>query len=242
MTSRGTPVFVGLAAGSRLPLFLSTTMSTFPDYYALLGVQKNATTDEIRTAYKKESLRTHPDRLQKVSPAEKKAATEKFQAVADAYYVLSDPTRRREYDSLYSSRSYSDNKSQDPNSSKNFFAQFASMFGAAAGTPAGDGMPGDGSRPDAEGVFADVFDELLRPEVQRHAPWWSWFGAVCGAGVGFIVANVPGLMVGAYAGNRLGAIRDAKGKSVAAVFSQLGGNQKAEILRALAMKVLGSAF
>ncbi|KAJ3005851.1 hypothetical protein NUW54_g4161 [Trametes sanguinea] len=67
-------------------------------------------------------------------------------------------------------------------------------------------------------------------------------------------------MVGMYAGNRLGAIRDAKGKSVAAVFSQLGGSQKAEvraavsrhypelrtdgsvqILRALAAKVLGAA-
>ena len=93
------------------------------------------------------------------------------------------------------------------------------------------------------------------------APWWSWTGAVCGGGLGFIVANIPGLMVGAYAGNRLGAIRDAKGKSVAAVFSELGGNQKAEvsivfhctvalihsklhsiqILRALAAKVLGTA-
>lgn len=36
-------------------------------------------------------------------------------------------------------------------------------------------------------------------------------------------------MLGAFAGNRLGAIRDAKGKSVAAVFTQLGGNQKAEV-------------
>ena len=36
-------------------------------------------------------------------------------------------------------------------------------------------------------------------------------------------------MVGAFAGNRVGAIRDAKGKSVAAVFSQLGGQQKAEV-------------
>jgi len=48
-------------------------------------------------------------------------------------------------------------------------------------------------------------------------------------GLGFIVANLPGLMIGAYAGNRIGAIRDAKGKSVAAVFSQLGGSQKAEV-------------
>lgn len=37
-------------------------------------------------------------------------------------------------------------------------------------------------------------------------------------------------MLGAVAGNRLGAVRDAKGKSVAAVFSELGGQQKAEVL------------
>jgi len=210
-------------------------MATLPDYYALLGVQQSASADEIRQAYKKESLRTHPDRQANATPAEKKAATEKFQAVADSYYVLSDPTRRKEYDALYRSSSYS-NKSEDPKASKSFFSQFAGMFGGGAHAGAA------GQAPDAEGVFADVFEELLRPEVQRHAPWWSYLGAVCGGGVGFIVANVPGLMLGAYAGNRLGAIRDAKGKSVAAVFSQLGGTQKADILRALAMKVLGSAM
>ncbi|KIM85386.1 hypothetical protein PILCRDRAFT_817394 [Piloderma croceum F 1598] len=218
-------------------------MSSFPDYYGLLNVSKNATTDEIRTAYKKESLKTHPDRLSQATPAEKKKATEKFQAVADAYYVLSDTTRRREYDALYGSRSTSD-RTNDPSSSANFFANFASMFTGATGASAGTGTgaaPAEGQHPNAEGVFADVFDDLLRPEVEHHTPWWSWFGAVSGGGVGFIVGNVPGLMVGAFAGNRLGAIRDAKGKSVAAVFSELGGNQKAEILRALAMKVLGSA-
>lgn len=48
-------------------------------------------------------------------------------------------------------------------------------------------------------------------------------------GLGFIVANVPGFVFGAVAGNRIGAIRDAKGKSVAAVFSELGASQKAEV-------------
>ena len=104
------------------------------------------------------------------------------------------------------------------------------------------------TRPDAEGVFTDVFEEasnhlspdksslkrqnlsqLLRPEVERRVPWWSYVGAVSGGGLGFIVANLPGLMLGAVAGNRLGAIRDAKGKSVAAVFNDLGGQQKAEV-------------
>ncbi|KAG1867913.1 hypothetical protein DFJ58DRAFT_768315 [Suillus subalutaceus] len=202
-------------------------MSSFPDYYALLN--------EIRQAYKRESLRTHPDRLSKATDNERKRATEKFQAVADAYYVLSDPVRRKEYDALYSSTGAGD-KSSDPKASSNFFTHFASMFGSAGAAPA------PGPRPDAENVFADVFEELLRPEVERHVPWWSYVGTVCGGGMGFIVANLPGLVMGAYAGNRVGAIRDAKGKSVAAVFSELGGSQKAEILRALAAKVLGAAM
>ncbi|KAH8100614.1 DnaJ domain-containing protein [Cristinia sonorae] len=215
-------------------------MSSFPDYYAILGITTTASTDDVRQAYKKESLRTHPDRLTNATPAEKKAATEKFQAVADAYYVLSDSTRRKEYDALYSTRKQKE-RTQSADASANFFSTFANMFGAGGAKPAeGAGAPA-ADRPDADGVFADVFEELLRPEVHRHAPWWTWTGAVCGAGIGFIVANVPGLMVGAYAGNRLGAIRDAKGRSVASVFSELGGGQKAEILRALAAKVLGTA-
>ncbi|KAF5374782.1 hypothetical protein D9758_000143 [Tetrapyrgos nigripes] len=215
-------------------------MSQIPDYYKLLDIPKSATQDEIRTAYKKESLRTHPDRLANATPTEKKKATEKFQAVADAYYVLSDPERRKEYDILYTSNK----RSTDPSSSSNFFSQFSNLFGGggAAGTGAGFAQSNSNGQPDAENVFADVFEELLRPEVERRVPWWAYLGLVCGAGIGFIVANFPGLMLGSVAGHRLGAIRDAKGKSVAAVFSQLGGNQKAEILRALAMKVLGSAL
>ncbi|KAF8898598.1 DnaJ-domain-containing protein [Infundibulicybe gibba] len=213
-------------------------MSQFPDYYKILNVAKTASQDEVRQAYRKESLKTHPDRLAHATAAEKRQATEKFQAVADAYYVLSDVQRRKEYDALYSTRA---DRTDDPSSSSGFFSQFSNMFtGAGAGTS--HAPPAPGARPDAEGVFADVFEELLRPEVERHAPWWSYLGAVCGGGIGFIVANVPGLMLGAFAGNRLGAVRDAKGKSVAAVFNELGGSQKAEILRALAMKVLGSAL
>ncbi|KAG6859745.1 hypothetical protein C0995_004575 [Termitomyces sp. Mi166 len=206
---------------------------SFPDYYQLLGIPYTATQDEIRQAYRRESLRTHPDRLPKADPFQKQRATESFQALADAYYVLSDPARRREYDTLYASRPFND-KTSDPNASPGLFSRFSGMFTRSGSqqTP----------QPNAEHVFADVFEELLRPEVERHVPCWSYLGAVCGGGLGFIVANVPGLMVGAYAGNRLGAVRDAKGKSVAAVFNDLGGSQKAEILRALAIKVLGSAF
>ncbi|TDL28401.1 DnaJ-domain-containing protein [Rickenella mellea] len=212
-------------------------MSTFPDYYALLNIDSSATTNDVRQAYKKESLRCHPDRLSNATPVERQRATEKFQAVADAYFVLSDPDRRKEYDTLRAARTFNE-RTADPGASSNFFSQFASMF---AGAAAAGGTTPNAQRPDAEGVFTDVFEELLRPEVQRIVPWWTWIGSASGAGLGFIIANVPGLLVGGYAGNRLGAIRDAKGKSVAVVFSELGGSQKAEILRALAAKVLGSA-
>ncbi|KAG6381325.1 hypothetical protein JVT61DRAFT_5735 [Boletus reticuloceps] len=212
-------------------------MSAFPDYYSILGIQKSASSEEIKQAYRKESLRTHPDRLTKATNVEKKAATEKFQM-----HTMCSPTlfEGRNTTSLYSSKSQTD-KSADPKASSNFFHQFASMFGNAA-TDNTSRHNGHEQRPDAQNVFADVFDELLRPEVERHTPWWSYLGTVCGGGLGFIVANVPGLVLGAFTGNRIGAVRDAKGKSVAAVFAELGATQKAEILRALAMKVLGSAL
>lgn len=53
--------------------------SEFPDYYALLGLQSSASQDEVRQAYKRESLRSHPDRIANASPEEKRRATEKFQ-------------------------------------------------------------------------------------------------------------------------------------------------------------------
>jgi len=210
-------------------------MSSFPDYYSILGISPSATQEQIRLAYKKESLRTHPDRLANATLEQKKDATAKFQAVADAYYVLSDVNRRRDYDTQYQSRSFNE-RTPDPAASANFFANFANMF---SGTSANGQQQ---QRPDPEGTFNDVFAELLRPEVERRIPWWSMIGTVCGAGIGFIIANIPGSVAGGVAGNRLGAIRDAKGKSVAVVFASLGGEQKAQILRALAMKVLGSAL
>ncbi|TFK76967.1 DnaJ-domain-containing protein [Pluteus cervinus] len=216
-------------------------MSAFPDYYKILGISTTASQDEVRQAYKKESLKTHPDRLANATPSEKQKATENFQAVADAYYVLSDSNRRQQYDTLYSARA--SERTTDPNASTGFFSQFSSFF-PGGNAPPGGAAAGEGpgaTRPDAGNVFTDVFDDLLRPEVERRVPWWSYLGAVSGGGLGFIVANIPGLMLGAVAGNRLGAIRDAKGKSVAAVFNDLGAAEKAEILRALALKLLGSA-
>ncbi len=68
-------------------------MANKRDYYEVLGVQKNATEDEIKKAYKKMAIKYHPDR----NPGDKKAE-EKFKEAAEAYEVLHDPQKRQKYD------------------------------------------------------------------------------------------------------------------------------------------------
>ena len=68
------------------------------DYYEILGVQKNASADELKKAYRKLAIKYHPDRQQGKSDAEKKEAEEKFKEAAEAYDVLSTPEKRQRYD------------------------------------------------------------------------------------------------------------------------------------------------
>jgi len=225
-------------------------MSTLPHYYSILNVPPTATAEEVRSAYKRESLKTHPDRLPNdATPQERRRATERFQAVADAYYVLSDPARRAEYDSLFRSRpasAFTDETASEfeqEQASGSFFDNFSSFFQSPRQQDSANSTNSNhtkNARPDANHVFGDVFEEMLAPEVTQVKPWFSWLGGAAGAAIGYIIANVPGAVAGGFAGNRLGAIRDAKGRSVASVFAGLESSQKAEILRALAFKVLGS--
>ena len=100
------------------------------DYYKILGVEKDASEPEIKRAYKKLALQTHPDK----NPDDKDAEN-KFRDVGEAYEILSDPQKKERYDSGVDL--------QDP----------AEMFGGGmGGSPFGGGM-GGGVQIDPEMLF-----------------------------------------------------------------------------------------
>lgn len=68
------------------------------DYYEILGLDKNASADDIKGAYRKAALKWHPDRWVSGTDAEKKTAEEKFKEASEAYSVLSDPDKKARYD------------------------------------------------------------------------------------------------------------------------------------------------
>lgn len=195
------------------------------------------------------ALKHHPDRVPADSP-ERAARTKKFQQINDAYYTLSDPTRRRDYDSA---RSYSftgttatpdsEYDEEVPRPNAGGFPWSAFGFGSA---PAGSTEESH-NRFSSE-QFGGVFEEMLREEGMAEgeeasptSKFWSIVGGLSGGAMGFIVANFPGMVAGAVAGNRLGAVRDARGKSVYAVFQELPQADKARLLSDLAAKVFAHA-
>ena len=64
------------------------------DYYRILGVPKSASGEQIKKAYRKLAMQYHPDR----NPGKEKQANEKFKEINEAYGVLGDPQKRKQYD------------------------------------------------------------------------------------------------------------------------------------------------
>jgi len=127
------------------------------DYYQVLGVDKKATADEIKKAYRKLALKWHPDK----NP-NNKAAEEKFKKISEAYAVLSDTEKRQQYDQFGSADQFRQQYSQE-----DIFRNFdldeilrSFGFGGARGgrtTFRTSTRRGGGARDDYEDPFAGIF-------------------------------------------------------------------------------------
>lgn len=71
---------------------------SYISYYEILGIERTATLEDIKKAYRKLALRWHPDK----NPDNREEAEKRFKEIAQAYEVLSDPQKRSRYDSGYS--------------------------------------------------------------------------------------------------------------------------------------------
>ncbi|KAI4160504.1 MAG: hypothetical protein L6R39_000210 [Caloplaca ligustica] len=220
------------------------------DYYKVLDIPPNATQQQVRDAYKKQALKSHPDRVPSDSP-ERPVRTRKFQQINDAYYTLSDPSRRRDYDSARSYHGFPDPSAGDSDPEEEEIPRpDASGGGGFPWSSFGFGAKNAHEEEKfSNEQFGSVFEEMLRDEglaegqeAKPTGKFWSLLGGLSGGAMGFIVANFPGALAGAVAGNRLGAVRDARGKSVYSVFQELPQGDKAKLLSELAAKVFAHAI
>lgn len=111
------------------------------DYYELLGVQKSASAEELKKAYRKLAVKYHPDKN-----AGDKAAEEKFKEISEAYEVLSDAQKRKMYDQ---------------------FGHAGVGQGGPGGGFEGFGQGGFGGGASMNDIFGDIFGDLFGGGGQR---------------------------------------------------------------------------
>jgi molecular chaperone DnaJ len=105
-------------------------MSTKRDFYEILGINKSATPEEIKKAYRKVAIQFHPDK----NPGNKEAE-EKFKEAAEAYEILSDSEKRAQYDRFGHARPGSGGYGGHTMNMEDIFSQFGDIFGGGGGSP-----------------------------------------------------------------------------------------------------------
>ncbi|MBI4910407.1 MAG: J domain-containing protein [Acidobacteria bacterium] len=129
------------------------------DHYETLGIGREASTDDVRKAYRRLARKFHPD----LNPGDK-ASEDKFKKLQEAYDVLSDDKKRKMYDQFgfYSEQGFPPAGAR-PNAPGGFgFGgfDFSDIFGQEG--PAGGAHRGAGPRPEGDGGFRDLFSNFFK--------------------------------------------------------------------------------
>jgi len=117
----------------------------FEDYYSVLGVSREASADDVKKAYRKLALQWHPDRH---PPAERESAEVQFKRIAEAYEVLSDPSKRSRYDRLGQNWQQGDNYQPPEGEGRMTPEEFERAFG--------------------RGGFSEFFETLFGEDLRRQ--------------------------------------------------------------------------
>ncbi len=118
------------------------------DYYKILGLNKSASPEDIKKAYRKLAMKYHPDRNKS-----NKAAEEKFKEISEAYAVLSDSEKKKQYD-MFGAEGFQQRYSQDDIFSNFDFSNIFKEFGF--------GNIGGWKRGGGSGIFNPIFSGASR--------------------------------------------------------------------------------
>ena len=143
------------------------------DYYKILEVDKSASPEDIKKAYRKLAMKYHPDRNK-----DNKAAEAKFKEISEAYAVLSDPEKKKQYD-MFGAEGFQQRYSQDDIFSNFDFSNIFKEFGF--------GNAGGWKRTGGSGIFNHIFSGASRrPGYKTQAdPYSSIFSNFGGRTGGF---------------------------------------------------------
>jgi len=180
------------------------------DYYTILGLERGAGAKEIRVAYRELALKYHPDRNRNDD-----AAAEKMKTINEAYAVLSDPEKKREYDALHQQygrsartqfrQSYSDKDIFEGSDIHHVFEDISRSFGLRG--------------------FEDIFREFYGPGYKKRFKFtgpglfgagFFFFGILGKGRYGRLPLLMPGMgrLAGAFLNKLADSRRSGRGKDI----------------------------